>query len=148
MDIIDATPNIERPITLLIDLADVVVSRGLYYMKDATDARNAITNLVKEVTRFRAALNQITYVMKAFQVAQLEFEITARTYVALERAKKTLNNLQITLQNNPSSEPAANSSVREHRSIWPFKRAQTERFTKIMEGVQSELNVTLDNDFW
>src|SRR5271155_3966702 len=84
----------------LITLADIVVQYGLRYIKDAKDANNTITSLLREVTSLRATLNQVEYVMNQFRQAQLEFKIEGQPNDDLESLRKTLGEIQTSLHEN------------------------------------------------
>jgi len=132
----------------LISLADIVVQHGLHYIRDAKDANNTITSLLREATSLRATLNQVEYVMNQFRQAQLEFKFEGQPNDDLESLRKTLSEIQTSLHENLPSE--ADNPLRSvgRRMLWPFKSSQTKEFTAKIERHKSAISLLLGTEGW
>ncbi len=132
----------------LINLADIVVCYGLRYMKDAKDANNNITALLREVTSLRATLNEVDYVKTQFQEAQLEFKITAQPHNDFETVKATLSEIQVCLHKSLPSEAENPLKSVGRRLTWPFKSSETKELTAKIERHKSAISLSLDAEGW
>jgi chaperonin cofactor prefoldin len=132
----------------LVNLADVVISHGLRYIKEAKDANNTITSLLIEVTSLRSTLNQVEYVMGQFQQAQLEFKIAVQSHNDLESAKKTLSEIQVCLHENLPSEADNPLKSLGRRLLWPFKSSETKELTAKIERHKSAINLLVGTEGW